>query len=41
MYSRLQRPVTSQAIHLGMNFSLAKAGPFRPENGKRHPVVLY
>ena len=31
MQFRLQRPVTSQAIHLGIKSSLAKAGPFRPE----------
>ncbi len=29
MQLRLQRPVTSQAIHFGMNSSLAKVYPFR------------
>jgi hypothetical protein len=29
MQFRLQRPVTSQAIHFGMNSSLAKVYPFR------------
>src|SRR3972149_2332491 len=29
---RLQRPVTSQAIHFGMNSSLATQGPFSAEN---------
>jgi len=28
MQLRLQRPVTSQAIHFGMNSSLAKGCPF-------------